>query len=49
MLKVRIASGLNFAWYRSGAEEVYGIDLSIELLAKDSNRLNTAQVSEIAA
>jgi protein-L-isoaspartate O-methyltransferase len=42
VLEVGIGSGFNLAWYRSGTEGVYGVDPSIELLAKASNRLNTA-------
>jgi hypothetical protein len=34
VLEVGIGSGLNLASYRSGADEVYGVDPSIELLAR---------------
>jgi ubiquinone/menaquinone biosynthesis C-methylase UbiE len=44
VLEIGIGSGLNVASYRSSAEEVYGVDPSVELLAKVSNRLKTAQV-----
>src|SRR5260370_4346752 len=44
VLEVGIGSGLNLASYRPCAEEVYGVDPSTELLAKASNRLNTARI-----
>lgn len=44
VLEIGIGSGLNLASYQSGAEEVYGVDPSIELLAKANDRLNTARV-----
>ena len=45
VLEIGIGSGLNLASYRPCAEEVYGVDPSTELLAKASNRLNTARIS----
>jgi hypothetical protein len=42
MLEIGIGSAVNLASYRSGAEEVYGVDPSIELLTKASQRLNTS-------
>jgi ubiquinone/menaquinone biosynthesis C-methylase UbiE len=44
VLEVGIGSGLNLASYRSGADEVYGVDPSIELLAKANDRLDSARV-----
>ena len=44
VLEIGIGSGLNLSSYRSGAEEVYGVDPSTELLAKARNRLNTARI-----
>ena len=44
VLEIGIGSGLNLASYRPGAEEVYGVDPSAELLAKANNRLNTARI-----
>ncbi len=44
VLEIGIGSGLNLPSYRQCAEEVYGVDPSTELLAKASNRLNTARI-----
>jgi ubiquinone/menaquinone biosynthesis C-methylase UbiE len=44
VLEIGIGSGLNLASYRSGAEEVYGVDPSTELLAKASQRIDAARV-----
>ena len=44
VLEIGIGSGLNLASYRAGAEEVYGVDPSIELLAKASQRIDAARV-----
>jgi ubiquinone/menaquinone biosynthesis C-methylase UbiE len=44
VLEIGIGSGLNLASYRAGTEEVYGVDPSTELLAKASQRLNTARI-----
>jgi len=44
VLEIGIGSGLNLASYHSGVEKVYGVDPSTELLAKASNRLNSARI-----
>jgi ubiquinone/menaquinone biosynthesis C-methylase UbiE len=44
VLEIRIGSGLNLASYRSGAEGVYEVDPSTELLSKASQRIETAPV-----
>jgi ubiquinone/menaquinone biosynthesis C-methylase UbiE len=44
VLEIGIGSGLNLASYRAGVEEVYGVDPSIELLAKASQRIYAARV-----
>ena len=44
VLEIGIGSGLNLASYRSGAEGVYGVDPSTELLAKASQRIDAARV-----
>ncbi len=40
VLEIGIGSGLNLASYRPYAEEVYGVDPSVELLSKASNRVS---------
>jgi ubiquinone/menaquinone biosynthesis C-methylase UbiE len=44
VLEIGIGSGLNLASYRSGAEGVYGVDPSTELLSKASQRIEAAPV-----
>lgn len=44
VLEIGIGSGLNLASYCAGAEEVYGVDPSTELLAKASHRVKTARI-----
>jgi ubiquinone/menaquinone biosynthesis C-methylase UbiE len=44
VLEIGIGSGLNLASYGSGTEEVFGVDPSIELLAKASQRIDAARV-----
>jgi len=44
LLDIGIGPSLNLASYRPCAEEVYGVDPSTELVAKASNRLNTARI-----
>ena len=44
VLEIGIGSGLNLASYQSSAEEVYGVDPSIELLAKARDRVNAARI-----
>ena len=44
VIEVGIGSGLNLTSYGSDAKEVYGVDPSIQLLARASNRLNAARI-----